>query len=122
MDCNYKIGDIIKAKVVEVKPYAAFLSLPDGTNGMVHISELSDSYIRDIEKFVAKGDELKIMVLTIDSKDNFIRGSYKQVPENEKFTTHMNSRKALMTDEEDFEALKRNIPDWINQSLERHNK
>lgn len=122
MNCKYHIGDIVIVKISEVKPYAAFLNLDDGTSGMIHISEISDNYIRDIEKYVSKGDEVKVKILAIDDKDNFVRASFKQVPKDEQYSTHINSRKALTTDESEFEALKSQIPNWIEDSLARHNK
>lgn len=121
MDCKYQIGDIVKAKVSEVKPYAAFICFEDGQLGMIHISEISDSYIRDIDKFISKGDEVIVKVLSIDYKDNFIRASFKQVPLDQQYTTHINKRKALMTDINEFESLMTNLPTWIKNSLEKHN-
>ncbi len=122
MTNQYQVNNVVLAKVSEVKPYAAFLIFENGTKGMIHISEISDTYIKDIEKFLSKGDEVKVLILQIDEKDNFIRASYKRVPENEKFSTHSNIKKPLISDEDEFKTLKDNLPTWIADSLSRHQK
>ena len=117
---NYKVGDIIIGKVNQIRPYALFLTFEDGTNGLLHISELSDGYIRDIEKFGSIGDEIKVLVLSIDPNNGFLRVSYKAVPESERYSTHNNSvRTVPQFDEADFTALSEKLPIWINETLQK---
>ena len=108
---KYEIGQIIKGKVTNVKPYALFLEFEDGTTGLLHISEISDSFIRDIEKYGSKGDEMKVMVVNIDENNGFLRVSYKRVPPEEAYSTHDNSvRNAPVTTSEDFKPLEEKLP------------
>ena len=67
----HEVGELLIGKVTGVKPYALFLTFEDGSQGLLHISEISDSYIRDIEKFGTEGDELKVKILSIDSHNEF---------------------------------------------------
>ena len=118
---DYKIGDVIIGKVNQIRPYALFLSFENGVNGLLHISELSDGYIRDIEKFGSIGDEIKVKVLSIDSSNGFLRVSYKAIPEEERYSTHDNSKKKIPEfDEADFSSLQEKLPQWI--ALEKENK
>ena len=115
---KYEIGQIILGKVTNVKPYALFLEFEDGTTGLLHISEISDSFIRDIEKYGSKGDEMKVMVVSIDENNGFLRVSYKRVPSEEAFSTHDNSvRNAPVTTSEDFKPLEEKLPEWIANTL-----
>lgn len=115
---SYKVGDILIGKVNQVRPYALFLSFEDGSNGLLHISELSDDYIRDIEKFGSVGDEMKVKVLSIDNSNGFLRVSFKAIPESEKYSTHSNgNRNAPQFNEADFSDLKSKLPEWINETL-----
>ena len=117
---GFKIGDIIIGKVNQIRPYALFLTFEDGTNGLLHISELSDGYIRDIEKFGSIGDEIKVKVLSIDDSNGFLRVSFKAIPEAERYTTHVNGvRSAPQFDEADFSDLEAKLPGWINDTLEK---
>ena len=118
MSMEFKIGDLIIGKINQVRPYALFLTFSDGSNGLLHISELSDSYIRDIERFGSVGDEIKVKVLSVDPNNGFLRVSYKEVPENERYSTHDTSkRNAPQFDEADFEDLEAKLPEWISDTL-----
>ncbi len=115
-----EINDLVIGTVCNVKPYALFLSFEDGTQGLLHISEISDSYIRDIEKFGTLGDQLKVKVLSKDPTNGFLRVSLKQVPPEEAFSTHTSAkRKAPEVTEEDFKILEENLPKWIESTLRK---
>lgn len=115
---DYKVGDIILGKVTGVKPYALFMTFDGGINGLLHISELSNSYIRDIDKYGRVGDEMKVKILTIEDKNSFLRVSFKQVPEEEKFTTHDNNKKEVIEiSEDEFTPLREKLPEWIDETL-----
>lgn len=114
---KYQIGEIYTVQVKEVKPYAAFIVFDDGTSGMLHISELSDKFINDIERYVAPGDKINVKLLEIHPANGFTRVSYKQVPLDQRLSTHVNIRKALDKDDESFKTLKERIPEWIEKAL-----
>lgn len=117
---NYEIGQLIVGKIESVKPYALFLVFEDGAKALLHISEISDSYIRDIEKYGTVGDELKVKVLNIDSHNGFMRVSLKQVPEEEKYSTHSNDKRRVPeVDQANFKDLEERLPEWINETLEK---
>ena len=115
---KYEVGQIVLGTVTNVKPYALFLEFEDGTTGLLHISEISDSFIRDIERFGTKGDQIKVMVVDIDKNNGFLRVSLKRVPQNETFSTHTNGgRTAPETNDSDFKALEEKLPEWIENTL-----
>ncbi len=115
---DFKVGDIIIGKVNQIRPYALFLTFEDGTNGLLHISELSDGYIRDIEKFGSVGDDIKVKVLSVDESNGFLRVSYKAIPESERYSTHDNSNRHIpQFDEADFTDLESKLPEWIEETL-----
>ncbi len=117
---NFKVGDIIIGKVNQVRPYALFLTFENGQNGLLHISELSDNYIRDIEKYGTIGDEIKVKVISIDPTNNFLRVSYKVIPEAERYNTHDDSvHRTAPIDEGDFKDLKAKLPEWIESTLKQ---
>lgn len=120
---EYKVGDLIIGKVNQIRPYALFLTFDNGANGLLHISELSDGYIRDIEKFGTIGDEIKVKILSIDPNNGFLRVSYKEVPESEIYSTHDSSvRRLPQFDEADFTDLENKLPEWINDTLKKAKK
>jgi predicted RNA-binding protein with RPS1 domain len=66
------VGDIIDGRVENITDYGAFVELAPGVTGLVHISALSDSYVKRVQDVVRPGDRVKVEVLNIDE-----RGRYK---------------------------------------------
>ena len=48
MDYDYRVNDVIRVNVSDTKPYAAFITTKNGQKGLLHISEISDNYIKEI--------------------------------------------------------------------------
>lgn len=59
-------GSIVEGKVSGVTKFGAFVDLPDGSTGMVHISEISASYVNEISDFLKIGQQVKVKVLPSD--------------------------------------------------------
>lgn len=117
---NYQVGDLIVGKVVSVKPYALFLSFDGDVKGLLHISELSDAYVRDIERFGTVGDEMKVKVLSVDESNGFLRVSLKKVPNDEQYNSHVHEQRIFLEDKEiDFSLLKEKLPTWIQDTLKK---
>ena len=115
-----KVDDILIGKVNQIRPYALFLTFENGQRGLLHISELSDNYIRDIEKYGSIGDEIKVKVLSIDPSNGFLRVSYKAIPEEERYNSHDDSKQlSAQFDEADFHDLEEKLPEWIQETLEK---
>lgn len=119
---NYQVGQLVIGKVYNVKPYALFMSFDEGVTGLLHISEISDSFVRDIEKYGSVGDEIKVKILTIDKENGFLRVSYKQVPPEEAYSSHINQRRLPTVTEEEFQPLKEKLDSWINDAYSKIGK
>lgn len=61
------VGAIVEGKVTGITKFGAFIEIEKGVNGLVHISEISDSYVTDVADFLEKGDEVKAKVLSADN-------------------------------------------------------
>ena len=117
---GYEVGDLVLGTVNQIRPYALFLSFDDGSKGLLHISEISDDYVRDIEIFGSVGDVIKVKVIEKDPYNGFLRVSYKQVPIEERYSTHDNSKKKIpQFDEADFSSLEAKLPEWIEETLKK---
>lgn len=74
------VGAIIEGKVTGITKFGAFVSLGEGKSGLVHISEISDSFVTDVSQFVSVGDTVRVRILAIDT-DGKIRLSIKKAVE-----------------------------------------
>ncbi|MBR4724103.1 MAG: S1 RNA-binding domain-containing protein [Clostridia bacterium] len=61
-----KIGSIASGKVQSVMPFGAFVSLADNKSGLVHISEITNEYIENINDYIKVGETVSVKVLDID--------------------------------------------------------
>ena len=61
-----EVGATYTGKVVRIMPFGAFVQILPGKDGLVHISELTDHRVPDVESVVSIGDELEVMVINID--------------------------------------------------------
>ena len=116
---EYQVGQLVIGKVYNVKPYALFMTFEEGVTGLLHISEISDSFVRDIEKYGSVGDEIKVKVLSIDKENGFLRVSYKQVPPEEAYSSHTNQRRLPTVTEEEFRPLKEKLDGWIDDAYSK---
>lgn len=60
------VGAILEGKVKSITKFGAFIALPEGKSGLVHISEIAHSYVSEVRDFLAEGQEVKVMVIGID--------------------------------------------------------
>ena len=61
-----QVGSILEGKVTTITKFGAFVSLPGGRSGLVHISEIAHSYVADVKDFLTEGQEVKVKVVSID--------------------------------------------------------
>ncbi len=64
---DVEVGDKYTGRVVRIMPFGAFVQILPGKDGMVHISELAQHRVPDVESVVNIGDELEVMVLNVDA-------------------------------------------------------
>lgn len=78
-----ELGSVLEGKVTGISNFGVFVSLPEGKSGMVHISEISSSYVKEITDFIKIGDVVKVKVINVDEKGK-IGLSIKRVIEEQK--------------------------------------
>jgi S1 RNA binding domain protein len=64
-----KVGDLVKGTVEHIAAYGAFVRLATGQKAMIHISELSQSFVKKVEDVLAVGQEVQAQVIKIDEKN-----------------------------------------------------
>ncbi len=79
-------GTTVEGKVKSIAPFGAFVELPGGGTGLVHISEVSLDYVQNINDYLKEGQTVKVKIVSIDEK-NKINLSIKKVLEEERKKT-----------------------------------
>ena len=78
-----EVGQIVEGKVSGVTGFGAFVDLPGGETGLVHISEGARNYVKDINEHLSVGQSVKVKVLSLDEKGK-ISLSIKKAQEGER--------------------------------------
>ena len=60
------VGAVLEGKVKTITNFGAFIALPENKTGMVHISEVSNSYVSDIRQHLTEGQDVKVVVIAVD--------------------------------------------------------
>src|SRR5699024_12583923 len=77
---SVEVGSKIIGKVTGIKHFGAFVELPERKNGLVHISEVADQYVEDINDHLSIGQEVEVKVLSV-GEDGKISLSVKKAKE-----------------------------------------
>ncbi|MDR7000551.1 S1 domain-containing post-transcriptional regulator GSP13 [Neobacillus niacini] len=126
MSERIETGSILTGKVTGIQPYGAFVALEENTQGLVHISEITHGYVKDINDHLKVGDEVKVKVLSIDEEAGKIGLSIRateEAPAQQAVKPVKKPRKrqaaAIVPDTEGmqgFNTLKDKLQEWIDQS------
>lgn len=74
---SIEVGSKVKGKVTGITNFGAFVELKEKTTGLVHISEVADTYVKDINEHLTVGDEILVKVINVE-KDGKIGLSIKK--------------------------------------------
>ena len=109
-----KKGEIVYGKITNILGYGAFVTVDDYA-GLIHISEFSDNFVRNITDFVEVGQKVKLKVLEVDEKNKKLKLSYKL----------LNKTRGVKGDIPKygigFKTLKDEMDEFIKKQLERVN-
>ena len=113
-----KIGNIVTGKVVGIERYGIFVELGSYYTGLLHISEISDSYIEDINDYAKVGDTIRAKVIGIDHENYHVKLSCKESSSRDKIF----NGEEIVEVGSGFGILKDNLDEWIATKTEEINK
>lgn len=76
-----EVGAVVEGKVTGITKFGAFVTLPEGRSGLVHISEVANTYVNEVGDYLTVGQTVKVRVLSI-AKDGKINLSVRQAVES----------------------------------------
>ena len=74
------VGEILEGKVTGITKFGAFVSLPDGTSGLVHISEIANTFVNDVHDFVSEGQTVKVKIIGVNENGKINLSIKKAMP------------------------------------------
>lgn len=96
------LDSIVDGTVTSVMPFGVFVDIGSDESGLVHISELSNNYVKDINSFVKKGDSVKVKVIRIDENGKISLSMKRTEPKLEKVKREKPQRVSARPDAYDW--------------------
>lgn len=131
-----EVGKIVSGKVTGITNFGAFVQMEGGKTGLVHISEVALSFVKNISEFLKEGDEVKVKILSVDDNGKVSLSIKKALEEEQKKQAKVPAQvsfggssadmsfeekmKQFMQDsEEKMSAIKRNMDNKRNGGYKR---
>ena len=110
---DIKINDIVEVIVTGIQKYGVFVLINGKYDGLIHISEISSGYVKNINDYVKIKDKIYAQVVGIDNENNKYKLSIKNID-------YRNDGKIISDNENfsnGFETLKEHLDVWINEKI-----
>lgn len=113
---KYEKGKVVKGTVTCIESYGAFMSFDEYYSGLIHISEISKGFVRNIHDFLNVGDQIYVEILDIDEEEAHLKLSIKNINYkiNGKFKKHR-----IRETKSGFSTLSKKLPIWIENELKK---
>lgn len=112
-------GKVVEATVTGIEPYGIFVSLDEYYSGLIHISEISHNFVRDVHDYVKIGDIIYTEIIDIDEELSHLSLSIKNIRYKK---NNISRKKKIIETPLGFRTLAYKLPIWIKESLEKIEK
>ena len=111
---QYKVGKIVKGNITGIEKYGIFVSLDNFYSGLIHISEISNDFVRDPAYFGEVGETIYAKVLEVDEETNHVKLSIKDIDYR---ISRKSKRSKIKETGSGFGILFDNLDYWIDEKL-----
>lgn len=116
MSEKYQVGQIVEGTINSIKPFGAFITLDESTQGLVHISQVTHGFLKDINEVVSVGDKVKVKIVSIDAQTGKISLSMKDASPRTAPKKPVESAQPAASDKDRLEDM---LKDFLKHSNER---
>ena len=113
---KYEKDKIVTGYVTGIEPYGIFVNLDDHYDGLIHISEISSNFVRNIFDYATIGEAIKMKVIEVNEKSHHVKLSIKDMEYRD------NNNKKIEETLHGFKTLESKLPIWINDKIAEINK
>lgn len=108
---KYKTGNVVTGCVTGIEKYGIFVSLDNYYSGLIHISEISDSFVRNINDYVNIGETIKVKIIESHSDDFHVKLSIKNID----YRISRKKRSKIIETSNGFSTLEKMLNIWIEE-------
>ena len=110
---KYKIGDIVTGCVTGIENYGIFVSLDDYYSGLIHISEISNNFVRNVHDYVEMGETIHAKVIEENEKEHHVKLSIKDID----YKINKMSKVKIAETPSGFSSLGKNLDKWVDKKI-----
>lgn len=114
----FKIDDIIQVIVSGIEPYGIFITADGDYTGLIHISEIDNSFVKDINNYVKVGDIIYANIIDVDNENKHLSLSIK----NMNYNNNDNDKRKIKESISGFLPLSKKLDEWTDQKLKEIKK
>jgi len=116
---NIEINDVVKGKVLRIKPFGAIMLIDDKIQGLVHISNVTHAHVKDINEHLTEGDIIDVLVLSIDEETGRLALSIKDLTPPPKKAEAKPKGPAPQNEAKAPISFEDKLKDWVKNANER---
>ena len=115
---DFNLGDIIDVTVTGIENYGIFVSVNDEYTGLIHISEIDNNFVKDINDYVKIGEKIYANIIGIDHDNKHLNLSIKNMNYNDNENGTRNIKESISG----FLPLHNKLDEWIKESYDKLKK
>ena len=115
MNNKYNKGKIVTGQVTGIEKYGIFISLDEFYSGLIHISEISDGFVKNINDYVKVGETIRAIVVDTDEDNYHVKLSIK----NFNYKTKRRNFEPLVETKLGFKPLEDKLDTWMKEELKK---
>ena len=113
---KYQKGKIVECTVSGIESYGIFVTLDDYYTGLIHISEVSHNFVKDLHNFVVIGEHIYAEILDVNESENQLSLSIKNI----KYKVNKKSKRRIIIETgTGFLPLAKKLPIWVDNKLKK---
>lgn len=113
---EYYVGQIVEGEITGIQPYGAFVKLDDEKCGLVHISEISKDYIKDIHNLLSIHQKIKVKIIEMDENSEHFKLSIKALKNGKREKRKYYKGAKLPKMDIGFQTLEDHLDAWIEEA------
>ena len=112
---KYKNGEIVKGYVTGIEKYGIFVNIDENHSGLIHISEISSAFVKNIYDFVRIGEEIQAKIIGVEEEKQQLKLSIKDV----EYRIKVKDKNKIKETNSGFSTLKKMLNNWIEIKKEK---
>ena len=115
---KYEKGNIVTGCVTGIEKYGIFVGLDEFYSGLIHISEISSNFVRNVSDYVTVVETIRVRIMDVDEETYHVKLSIRDLD----YRVNMKNRGRILEVGSGFEPLEKRLDGWIHDKMKEISK